>query len=243
MKKLLLTTILLLFLNIGNAQNRDSTNQKLQEPIELAEKDKGNIGNEYLLKSEFDSEYKPFIENWKTILGLLGIASMLGIAAYLYLFFKFIPNYVTTKVREKTDEIIKKELTDRHNDFIAMLKDYDFEKNAKQKYRIKLLTHKKGSDAYIHKLLTQNGFNVSSETNLEQLDDANIEVGDVVFVNSDGGVWKKEDIQKYFQKLDNYTFYFGGERIELSEKHQELFAAANIKTQFIGNLLNLLKYN
>lgn len=251
MKKLVLILSLSIIIFGGYSQNDGTNNlQKLQERIEQLERKNNNLQEDYsrlnLRFKELDESQEDFKSNMKdyepTLKNLNVVLSCFGSATLLALFlswFVFIPK----KIASKVDSEISRILTDRKSDFIEMLKDYDHEKGAKQKYRIKLLTHKSGSESYIYDLLVNNGFEVSSETKLESLRDAKVEKGDVVFINSDGGVWTKEEIQEYFHQLDNYSFYFGSERIDLTGKHKTRFAAANIQTQFIGNLLNLLKYN
>lgn len=251
MKKFILLLSLSAMTMGGYAQNDDiNSPKKIQERIEQVERKNNYLQEDYsrlnlkyieLEKKSKDLEIdmkdnEPILENLKWVLGCFGAGTLF---AFLWSIFFFLPK----KINAKVDAEISRILTDRKSDFIEMLKDYDHEKGAKQKYRIKLLTHKNGSESYIHDLLIKNGFEVSSETKLESLHDAKVEKGDVVFINSDGGVWTKDEIQAYFHQLDNYSFYFGSERIDLTGKHKTRFAAANIQTQFIGNLLNLLKYN
>ena len=197
------------------------------------------LANERLkMKSDsFDEslkEYEPF-KFWSYILGILGFSSIAGI---LILWFKVIPN----KVKSQVDAIITKLLTDRREDFLGLLKEYDFEKVIKQRHQIVLLSHRNGSDDYHVRMLEKNGFRVKPLTKLEQLQGAEFTDEDILVINNDGDHWPVEEVQAFISGLANSCIYFGNGRIIIDGERLNRFTAANFRTQFIGNLMNYLKY-
>lgn len=180
-------------------------------------------------------EYEPF-KNWAWIMAILGISSVGGLAL---LYFKVIPN----KVNNQVDAVIAKLLTDRREDFLGLLKEYDFEKTVKQRHKIVLLSHRNGSDDYHHKMLTKNGFQVQAFTNLEQLQGVDFTADDILIINNDGDHWDLGQIEEFINAHPNYCFYFGNGRITVDGEKLNRFTAANFRTQFIGNLMNVLKYS
>jgi hypothetical protein len=179
-------------------------------------------------------DYEPF-KYWSYILTLLGISSIGGLAV---LYFKIIPG----KVNGQVDAIITKLLTDRRDDFLGLLKEYDFEKSVKSKHQIVLLSHRDGDDSYHFKMLDKNGFRVTPFTKLEHLTDAQFAEDDILVINNDGYHWKPEEVTAFINGLPNFCFYFGSGRIDIEGEGQNRFTAANFRTQFIGNLMNSLKY-
>lgn len=180
-------------------------------------------------------EYEPF-KFWAWILAILGISSVGGLAL---LYFKVIPN----KVNSQVDTIITKLLTDRREDFLGLLKEYDFEKTVKQRYKIVLLSHRNGNDDYHHRMLTKNGFQVEAYTNLDQLQGVDFTADDIIIINNDGDHWAPDQVQVFINAHPNYCFYFGNGRISVQGERLNRFTAANFRTQFIGNLMNVLKYS
>ncbi len=209
--------------------NLDEDLKKLSVKVQESDTKNNELENSF-------KDYEPLLKNINWILSGFGVGTLL---ALLFAFLVYFPK----KVNQRIDDEITRILTDRKSDFVELLKDFDFEQKAKQKFRIKLLTHSNGNDSFIYNLLIKNGFNVSSDTKLEKLESNNIEENDIIFINNEGGEWQVELIQEFIKKTKNYFFYFGKGVIQLPDKEQSRFAAANIRTQFIGNLLNLIKYN
>jgi hypothetical protein len=180
-------------------------------------------------------EYEPF-KFWAWILGVLGIGNIAGL---LMLYCKVIPS----KINSQVDEVIRKILNDRRNDFLSLLKEYDFEKVVKTRHRIVLLSHRSGNDDYHYKMLEKNGFTFTAFTKLEQLHEAEFTPDDVLIINNEGNYWSESDVQAFVNNHPNYCFYFGKGSINLVGDRRNRFAAANFRTQLIGNLMNVLKYS
>lgn len=248
-KTLFRVTIFLLFIRSeAIAQSAQPNPAVLQERLNSLERENQRLRKDVAdlereaekLKAKDDEledgidKYEPF-KYWSYVLTILGISSVGGL---LGLYFKVIPG----KVNHQVDTVITKLLTDRREDFLGLLKEYDFEKSVKQKHQIVLLSHRKGSDDYHVRMLEKNGFNVKPFTKLEQLQAAEFSPEDIVIINNDGGHWGKEDIQLFINGLPNYCFYFGGGQITINGDRLDRFTAANFRTQFIGNLMNVLKY-
>lgn len=205
----------------------DRENQRLKEDIkELKEANDD-------LKEEI-KEYEPF-KYWSYVFTVLGLSSVAGI---LLLWFRIIPSKVSSQV----DAIIAKLLTDRRDDFLGLLKEYDFEQVIKQRYQIVLLSHRNGSDDYHVRMLEKNGFRVKPLTKLEQLTGAEFSDDDILVINNDGDHWPVEEVQTFINGLANSCIYFGNGRIVIDGERLNRFTAANFRTQFIGNLMNYLKY-
>lgn len=213
----------------------EKDNQRLREGITDLKRENDKLNSEYKELKASLKEYEPF-KFWTWILGALGIGSILGLA---WMCLKFIP----TRINKQVDEIINKIFTDRRDDFLSLLKEYDFEKLVKQRHRIVLLSHRNGSDDYQYRMLNKNGFKVYALTKLEQLQDAQFTSEDIIVINNDGNHWAVEQVQDFINTLPNYFFYFGKGIINTTGDRQERFAAANFRTQFIGNLMNVLKYS
>lgn len=210
-------------------------NQRLKEDISDLEEEQDDLKD---INKDLEArlkEYEPF-KFWAWILGGLGVTSIIGIA---FLYFKVIPG----KVNSQVDAIITKILTDRREDFLGLLKEYDFEKSVKQRHQIILLSHRNGSDDYHHRMLTKNGFQVTALTNLDQLQQAAFNPDDILVINNDGGHWPPDQIHDFIDAHPNYCFYFGKGIITPASTRLDRFAAANFRTQFIGNLMNVLKYS
>lgn len=214
----------------------EKRNSYLEEDVKrMSDKVQDSVSQNKELEGTI-KEYEPILKNLNWILGGFGLS---GLLAFLISFIYYLPK----KLKQEIDKEITKILTDRKSDFVAMVKEYDSDQKAKQKYTIKLLTKSIGNDRDIYNLLIKNEFKVSSETNLQNLSDANFDNNDVVFINNQGGEWQQSEVEAFLQSIDNFSFYFGKGMINLTGEQQSKFAAANIKTQFVGNLLNLLKYN
>jgi len=243
------TIIFLLCVSTQSFAQANPSTEVIIERLNALEKDNQHLREDIVdLKSENDDlkskdkalessikEYEPF-KFWAWILGGLGITSVLGLAL---LYFRVIPS----KINKQVDEVIKTILTDRRDDFLSILKEYDFEKSVKQRHKIVLLSHRNGSDDYHYRLLHRNGFHVTAFTSLEQLDEAKFTSDDILVINNDGDHWSEEAVQTFINMHPNYCFYFGRGRIIPLGDRQNRFAAANFRTQFIGNLMNVLKYS
>lgn len=210
-------------------------NQRLKEDITDLEDKHADLKEKNKELEAGLKEYEPF-KFWAWILGILGVGSLLGLA---WLYFKVIPG----KVNSQVDEIIAKILTDRREDFLGLLKEYDLENSVKQRHQIVLLSHRNGSDDYHHRMLSKNGFQVKAFTRLDQLQQAAFNPDDILVINNDGNHWPTDQIQDFINAHPNYCFYFGKGMINPESARLDRFAAANFRTQFIGNLMNVLKYS
>jgi hypothetical protein len=220
---------------IERVNNIERENQGLKEDISDLEEKQADLKEKNKDLEADIKEYEPF-KFWAWILGGLGFGSIIGLA---FLYFKVIPG----KVNSQVDTIITKILTDRREDFLGLLKEYDFEKSVKQRHQIILLSHRNGSDDYHHQMLSKNGFQVTAFTRLEQLQEAVFTPEDILVINNDGGHWPTDQIQDFIDAHPNYCFYFGKGMINPASARLDRFAAANFRTQFIGNLMNVLKYS
>ncbi|WP_181309023.1 NARF domain-containing protein [Rufibacter sp. XAAS-G3-1] len=210
-------------------------NQRLKEDIIELEGKHADLKEKNKELEAGLKRYEPF-KFWAWILGGLGVGSILGLT---WLYFKVIPG----KVNSQVDEIIAKILTDRREDFLGLLKEYDFENSVKRRHQIVLLSHRNGSDDYHHRMLSKNGFQVKAFTRLEQLQQAVFNPDDILVINNDGNHWPADQIQDFINAHPNYCFYFGKGVINPESARLDRFAAANFRTQFIGNLMNVLKYS
>ena len=210
-------------------------NYRLKEDIDFLKSQNGNLKSKYGELEKSLNELRPF-KFWAWILGTLGVGSLLGLA---WLYFEFIPE----KVSEQFIKEIKRHLVDRRDDLMGLLKTYDHEKSIKDKHRIILLSHRNGDDKYLYKALAQNGFYVESHTKLEQLDTIDASSKDILVINNEGDHWSGEQIISFVNSSSNYCFYFGRGFISPEGDRRNQFAAASFRTQFIGNLMNLLKYS
>ncbi len=209
-------------------------NQRLSKDVADLERENEKLkAKDTELETELEN-YEPF-KYWAYMLTLMGVGSIGGL---VWLYFKVIPKKVSSQV----DAIITKILTDRREDFLGLLKEYDFEKSVKQRHQIVLLSHRNGSDDYHVRMLERNGFKVKPYTKLEQLLGAEFTEEDILVINNDGDHWTVEEVQSFINGLTNYCFYFGNGRITLNGERLDRFTAANFRTQFIGNLMNVLKY-
>lgn len=176
---------------------------------------------------------------WEWIVGIFGFTSIASLATFCWLSFSGIKKQADKLFQAK----LEKMFTDRYSDMIEILKSYDAEKSIKEKFSITLITHKDDAGSYPREVLTKNGIKFKEFTKTEDLAKVKIEKDSVVMVNNEANKWTTTEVEAYFSGLDNYTFYFGTGIIKLSPNKQKKFGAANIKTQLVGNLLNLLKYN
>lgn len=222
-------------------QNETSPNTDNQQ-IQVLEKKFGELKEE-LEKTKKEQaelkttveEYESFYKNWKWIAGFFGIV---GFGALMWMLYKYIPKKVNTEVDKVIDSLVK----DRRDQFMAVLKEFDWEQQLKKKHKLIMITHRNGSDTYHFDLLTKHGFSVTPLTNIEKLDNATLTQEDVVIINNEGDHWQPEDIEVFINRIPNYCFYIGKGIIKTNGSSANRFAAANIRTQFIVNLVNTLKY-
>ena len=216
----------------------ERNNQILQEDFARLQTNLDNLeSNHQRLLNDFKS-YEPVLRGWQAILWLLGATTLIGTAFSVWFMLIKFPK----TVNEKVNKAIESVLADRRDQFIALLKEYDFEQAVKKKYQLVLLTHEKGSDSYHYDSLKQNGLNVRPLTTLEKLSDAQFDEGDILIINNDGGHWKADEVQEFVQSNSNVCFYIGRGIIETKGEAANRFAASNFRAQFIGNLINVLKY-
>ena len=210
----------------------ERSNRILREDLTRLQKDHAD------LKATLE-EYKPFMENWKLILSLFGIGG-LGIA--LLLRWDFWVN-VRNKLKEEVNNSITSLLTNKRKDFLAIIEEYDHDRRVKEKHTLILLTPPGCSDTYHFDLLNKHGLTVKPFTSLQRLDEAQFEPGDVLIINDEAGHWTESEIETFIHAHPNVCFYIGKGRIKTSGEVSNRFAAANFRVQFLGNLMNTLKYN
>ena len=220
---------------IERISSLERENQNLKENINFLRSQNNDLKAKHQELNASLKELQPF-KYWTYILGLLGITSVVGLVV---LYFKYIPSEVARLFNKK----IEAHLADRHDDLISLLKNYDHEKSVKDQHRIILLSHRNGSDSYLHNALKKNGFCVKSYTKLEKLSDAEISLKDVIVINNEDNHWSDEQIISFVNSSSNYCFYFGRGFISPEGDRRNQLAAASFRTQFIGNLMNLLKYS
>lgn len=207
----------------------ERSNRILREDLTRLQKDHDD------LKEDFE-EYEPFLKNWKWLFGGLGIAGLLG-------WFLGLRPYVKSKVEKEVDETIESLLTNKRKDFLAIVEEYDHDRRVKEKHTLILLTPLGCSDTYHFDLLNKHGLTVKPFTSLQRLDEAQFEPGDVLIINDEAGHWTESEIETFIHANPNVCFYIGKGRIKTSGDVSNRFAAANFRVQFLGNLMNALKYN
>lgn len=230
------------------AQGSPSNAEPLSEKINTLERDNQMLRSKMSLLSERQEllnektkdmkeelkQYEPF-KYWAWVLAGLGGANILAVGFMVF-------GYIPRKTKGLIDTIITTILTDRREDFLGLLKEYDYEKAVKQRHQIVLLSHCDGSDGYYYSILEKNGFRVTPLTKLKQLEEAKFEPDDILVINNDSSHWSCDQVKAFIEKYPNRCFYIGKIQIDLKEDAKNRFAAANFKTQVVGNLMNLLKY-
>ena len=106
-----------------------------------------------------------------------------------------------------------------------------------------MLSHASGNDNYHFDLFKKHGFAVSALTNLEQLSEATFTQNDCIIINNEGAHWLPEEVEAFIEAHPNLCFYIGKGQIRTTSNASTRFAAANIRTQVVGNFINLLKYH
>lgn len=224
-------------------------NRFLREDLSRTQADLAKLQKEHDELSKTLDGYKPVLDHWQFVLGLFGILSVTtGI-----MWFRKIPQAVKKMLdrvpelaQEQYDAQIKQVFTDRRAELLAILKEYDADQEIKKKHRIILLTHRNGTDDYHHGLLTKHGFSVYPYTGVDTLAAAmatdDIKPDDIIIINNEGKHWLPEEIQKFIHDNSQCCFYIGRGDIALDGEAISRFAAANFRPQFIGNLMNILRY-
>jgi NADH/NAD ratio-sensing transcriptional regulator Rex len=184
-------------------------------------------------------DYKPFLEHWKLIIGgLLGLGSLVAGVTYFY--------KIPAAAKEVFDSKIQKIFTDRREDFLAMLKGYDLDQEIKKRHKVILLTHPNGNDSYHHDLLIKHGFSVEPYTRVGTLAQTfatiTVTADDIVIINNEDAHWQMSEVHQFIHSTANCCFYIGRGAIDLQGDAINRFAAASFRAQFIGNLMNILKY-
>ena len=83
---------------------------------------------------------------------------------------------------------------------------------------------------------------VRSLTTLEYLSEAQFTEDDILIINNEEGYWTTNEVQHFVHSHPNVCFYIGRGFIETEGDAVNRFAASNFRPQFIGNLMNVLKY-
>jgi hypothetical protein len=186
-------------------------------------------------------EIEPFAKYWALFLGaILGVGTIWGSWTY----FKSIPGLVKKEYETRIATLF----TDQREKLIDILKEYDIEQQVKKNHGIILLTHKQGRDVYHHNTLEKWGFSVQSYTDVEKLDLAfsNSTVKpkhtDIIVINNEDGHWTPDEVRQFVLDNSNHFLYIGRNLIPLQGEALNRFAAASFRAQFIGNLMNILRY-
>jgi phosphoglycerate-specific signal transduction histidine kinase len=116
-------------------------NRILREDLTRLQKDHDDLQEDF-------EEYEPLLKNWQWLFGGLGIVGLLG-------WFLGLKPYVKNKVEKEVDETIKSLLTNKREDFLAILNDYDHDRKIKEKHTLILISPQKCNDTYHFDLLTK----------------------------------------------------------------------------------------
>lgn len=215
-------------------KNRNQT-EDLARLQRISSEDINRLQKDYKELNGTVEEYEPFVKGWKWLLPVLGFSSLAG-AVWMY--FVKIPK----KVIEQVDKEIVDLLTTRSEQLGALLSQYDTELLVKKTHNINLLVHQDEADDFHFKELKKQGFKVTSVKKINQLSDAQLAEDEIIIINNESGHWPKSDIEDLIHKHSNHFFYIGHENIDIKGPANNRFAAARVRTQFIGNLMNVLKY-
>ncbi|MBD2717105.1 hypothetical protein KBK19_18825 [Microvirga sp. STR05] len=182
-------------------------------------------------------DIKPFAEYWKLfLLSIVGVGSLWG----LWIYFKTIPAIAKKEFEARMSSIFQ----DKADDLYALMSGYDLDQAIKKKYKIVLLSHM--DDGYHRTLLTENGFEVEYHPRIASLSEANtfasIQPENVVIINNEDGHWDPEQVQTFINGVPNHCFYIGKHHVPIQGEALHRFAAVNFRAQFIGNLMNVLRY-
>jgi hypothetical protein len=182
-------------------------------------------------------DIKPFAEYWKLfLLSIVGVSSLWG----LWTYFKTIPAIARKEFETRISSIFQ----ERADDLYALMNGYDLDQGIKKKYKIVLLSH--ADDGYHHNLLKNHGFDVAYHPRIASLSEANavasIHPENVVIINNEDEYWDLEQVQTFISDIPNHCFYIGKKHVPIEGEALHRFAAVNFRAQFIGNLMNVLRY-
>lgn len=227
--------------------NLERANENLSDKLRISLDSHNDLKGDFeKLEAKFE-KYEPFMQNWNWILGGFGTSVLVVIGGFLFWFYgKALPklkNDIFITARADIDASITKVIADQRANFMAILKEYDKEQQAKEKYNIVMLTHKEGSDNYHFEKLTNHGFKITPLSTISQLNDATFNNDDVLIINNEGEHWELKEIEDFINTRPNLCYYIGRGVIKTNADAINRFAAVNIRTQFIGNLMNMLKYH
>ncbi|WP_210521743.1 hypothetical protein [Hymenobacter terricola] len=228
-------------------------NRFLREDLNRTQADLAKLQKNHDELSKALDGYKPILEYWQWLLGVFGFLSLSALITAGWLWFKKIPKAVKDMLdrvpglaQEQYDAQIKQVFTDRRAELLAVLKEYDADQEVKKKHRVVLLTHRDGIDDYHHTQLIKHGFSVYPYTKVDTLAAAvnagDIKPDDIIVINNEGKHWLPEEVQKFIHNNPQCCFYIGRGEISLDSEAISRFAAANFRPQFIGNLMNILRY-
>lgn len=249
MKSIILALIgLLIWSTYGIAQEKTTTTSVVDESRIIAiEKDARELSGKIKELKEENAELKStikesesFYKNWQWVCGGLCGGGLLGFA---FLIVVFIPKKVKNSIQEKITTLFQ----DRKNEFESIVNEFSEEQKIKNKYKLIVLTHIKTSSRYHLDLLMRHGFKVQSYPALENLQEAIFTKDDVLIINNEvinneEAPWNSSTVEEFINAHPNLCFYIGRGVIQTSGDRANGFAASNIRTQFLGNLMNMLKY-
>lgn len=218
-------------------------NKILREDVERIQTTYKDLKKDHEELQEKVEGYQPLLNNWGWMLGGFGGSCVL---AFLFLWFVKIPkliNETSAKIEKRIDAEINSVFTDRRDQFMALIKEYSHDEMAKKKHKLVMLTHPTCKDDFHLNVLKRHGFNVTAFTNVEQLCNAQFEQQDVVIINNEGGQWKPDEIETFIATCGNICVYVGRGQINTPGEIANRFAAANVRGNFVANVLNTLKYN
>lgn len=218
-------------------------NKLLQEDFGRMQTAYKDLKNDHDELQEKVKGYEPLLNNWGWMLGGFGGSCAL---AFLLLWFVKIPKLIretSAKIEKRIDSEIDSVFTDRRDQFMALIKEYSHDEMAKKKHKLVMLTHPTCTDEFHLTVLKRHGFNVTAYTNVEQLSDATIEQQDIVIINNEGGQWRSDEIETFIAACGNICVYVGRGQINTPGEIANRFAAANVRGNFVANVLNTLKYN
>ncbi|RZK45199.1 MAG: hypothetical protein EOO61_00835 [Hymenobacter sp.] len=183
-------------------------------------------------------DYEPILKGWKQILGTLGIITIGSAGGLMWFFFSKIPK----KVDEEVNAQIATLLNTRNEQFRDMLNLYDADQLIKKTYKINLLLHQDETDEFHLQALRRQGFTVLPIKKISQLSDAQFAEDEVIVINNESKYWNTNDVEEFIHKHPNQCFYIGREPLDIKGEARNRFSAATVRAQFIGNLMNGLKY-
>jgi hypothetical protein len=182
-------------------------------------------------------DIKPFAEYWKLfLLSIVGVSSLWG----LWTYFKTIPAIARQEFETRISSIFQ----EKADDLYALMSGYDLDQAIKKKFKIVLLSHT--DDGYHRTLLKDHGFDVGYHPRIASLSEAHavasIKPENILIINNEDEYWDLEQVQKFISEVPNHCFYIGKKHVPIEGEALHRFAAVNFRAQFIGNLMNVLRY-